>query len=162
MMRKTAIITTGIVLAASLLAGCGSDSKKADAKSYCADLKAAAADISSFTASSGTPDFAKLQTVADKIKKLSETAPAKIAPDWKLLSDGLGGLVKALDDAGITLQDLIAAASTGKLPEGVTSEQVTALGAKVSALQTAGFTKASDNITADAKAECGIDLNKIS
>lgn len=162
MMRKTAILTTGLVLAASLLAGCGSSGdKKADAGGYCKDLKSAAADISSFTGAGGTPDVTKVQDVADKITKLAAIAPDRIAGDWKLLSDGLNGLLSALDAAGISLQDLAKAAATGTLPEGVTAAQASELGAKVSALQTANFTKAGENITADAKKECGVDLKKL-
>src|SRR4051794_24933151 len=122
-MRVTVILST-MVLATGLVAGCGSGGDKgssgssgkagASSSGYCADLKAAKADFSSLNAD--TPDFSKLNDAIKTFHELAGEAPAAVADDWKTLDDAFSTLEKALDDAGISMDDL-AAITRGEMPK---------------------------------------------
>jgi len=158
-MRTTAILST-LVLSAGVLAGCGGGGDdSSSSSSYCKDLKAAKAKFATF--SSSTPDFDKLDDAIATMHDLADGAPSSVADDWKILDDGLQAMEKALDDAGLKISDL-GAISAGQLPEGMTAEELTAIGPKLqeafSGLSGDEFTKATDAIEKHAKSECGINL----
>jgi hypothetical protein len=165
-MRRAAILTAGLVLSTGLLAGCGSD-KGSDSTtptssgsgSYCDQLKAAKADVSSLTSENGDPDFSKFDQIVAKMKQLQAVAPSDVADDWKTIGDTLDKLTKALDDAGIKLDDLMTAVSTGKLPPGVDQTKLVALASQLQSLSSADLTAAGDAITKNAKEQCGLDLS---
>jgi hypothetical protein len=70
---------------------------------------------------------------------------------------------KALADAGLKIEDL-GAITAGKLPPGMTAQQLQTIGPKLqtafSGLDTPEVQKAGDAIEKHAKSECGVDLNK--
>ena len=171
-MRVTVIVST-VVLSAGLLAGCGSsdgdDKASADkstgdkgssAGDYCDQLKDAKADFD--TLESDTPDFSKFDDAIARFHELADGAPSEVADDWKTLDGALSAMEKALADAGLKIEDL-AAITAGQLPEGMTAEDVQALGPKLqtafSGLETDEVEKAGDAIEKHAKSECDIDLN---
>jgi ABC-type glycerol-3-phosphate transport system substrate-binding protein len=168
MFRRTTILTATLLLATGVLAGCGSsddDTKKssgssASSDSYCGLLKSSEDDISAFTSNTGAPDLAKFDEVIKVVEKVAAKAPDEVSDDWKVITDALDSLTAALDDAGTNLQDVITAATTGKLPDGVTQEQLVALGSKLTSLQSGDLQKAGDAITANAKSDCNVDLKK--
>jgi hypothetical protein len=86
-----------------------------------------------------------------------------VAEDWKTLDSALSAMEKALADAGLKIEDL-AAITAGNLPEGMTAEDVQALGPKLqtafSGLETDEVKKAGDAIEKHAKSECDIDLSE--
>jgi predicted small secreted protein len=172
-MRVTVIVST-IVLSAGLLAGCGSsegndkagadkstDDKGSSAGGYCAELKDAKADFG--TLESDSPDFSKFDDAIARFHELADGAPSAVAEDWKTLDSALSAMEKALADAGLKIEDL-AAITAGNLPEGMTAEDVQALGPKLqtafSGLETDEVEKAGDAIEKHAKSECGVDLSK--
>jgi hypothetical protein len=172
-MRVTVIVST-IVLSAGLLAGCGSsdgndkagadkstDDKGSSAGGYCAELKDAKADFG--TLESDSPDFSKFDDAIARFHELADGAPSEVAEDWKTLDSALSAMEKALADAGLKIEDL-AAITAGNLPEGMTAEDVQALGPKLqtafSGLETDEVKKAGDAIEKHAKSECDIDLSE--
>jgi hypothetical protein len=171
-MRVT-VIMSAVVLSAGLLAGCGSgdgddksgadkgDKDKGSSASgdYCTQLKAAKADFDTFE--SDTPDFSKFDDAIATFHELADEAPSEVADDWKTLDGALTQMESALEDAGLKLEDL-GAITAGQLPEGMTADELQALGPKLqssfSGLDTDEVKKAGDEIEKHAKAECGVDL----
>jgi hypothetical protein len=159
MRTRTPAVLSTLVLGASLLAGCGGGGNSTDA--YCKDLKAAKADFSSL--GSSTPDFNKFDQVISTFHKLAKSAPTEVKPDWQTLDGALTTLQKDLADAGLSLKDL-GPISQGKLPDGMTQDQLSALAPKLQTafgkLENDKFQKASDKIEKHAKSTCKIDLAK--
>jgi hypothetical protein len=174
-MRVTAIVSTVVLsagLSAGLLAGCGSSDDKAGADKstgdkgssagdYCAQLKDAKADFD--TLDSDSPDFSKFDDAIARFHELADAAPSEVADDWKTLDGALTTMEKALSDAGLKIEDL-GAITAGNLPEGMTAEDLQAIGPKLqtafSGLETDEVEKAGDAIEKHAKSECGVDLSK--
>ena len=171
-MRVTVIMST-VVLSAGLLAGCGSgdddksgadkgDKDKGSSASgdYCTQLKSAKADFDTFE--SDSPDFSKFDDAIATFHELADDAPSEVADDWKTLDGALTTMESALEDAGLKLEDL-GAISAGQLPEGMTAEELQALGPKLqssfSGLETDDVKKAGDEIEKHAKSECNVDLS---
>jgi hypothetical protein len=104
-MRTTAIMSA-VVLSAGLVAGCGGggDGSSSGSSDYCKDLKAAKADFGSLDSSS--PDFDKFDDALNRFHELADEAPSDVDADWKKLDGALTTLEKALDDAGLTVEDL--------------------------------------------------------
>lgn len=162
-MRKTTMMTAGVLLTASLLTGCGSDGdgdSKSGGDDYCATMKKAAAEIKAFTADDANPDFSKFQDFIDKAEELADEAPSEIKDDWKVVLGAMDDLTSALDDAGISIEELMAAATTGEMPDGVDMQKLTELGSKLQTLTSDKTEAATDAIDKHAKDECDIDLSK--
>ncbi|MBW8749971.1 MAG: hypothetical protein JF565_00915 [Propionibacteriales bacterium] len=167
-MRVTVILST-VVLGAGLLAGCGSSGDKAgsgdkggsSASGYCKDLKAAQSDFT--TLNSDTPDFTKLDDAIKTFHKLADEAPSAVDDDWKTLDNAFSTLTKALDDAGISMDDL-AKITSGQMPEGMTQDDLAALGPKLQStfgsLDQDAVKKAGQNVEKHAKSVCKVDLTK--
>jgi hypothetical protein len=167
-MRVTVILST-VVLGAGLLAGCGGSGDKAgsgdkggsSASGYCKDLKAAQSDFT--TLNSDTPDFSKLDDAIKTFHKLADEAPSAVHDDWKTLDDAFSSVTKALDDAGISMDDL-AKITSGQMPEGMTQDDLAALGPKLqstfSNLDQDAVKKAGENVEKHAKSVCKVDLTK--
>ena len=104
-MRKTTMMTAGVLLAASLLSGCGGGDgdKTSSGGGYCATMKKAASEIKAFTADDANPDFSKFQDFIDKAQELADEAPSEIKDDWKVVLGAMDDLTSALDDAGISI-----------------------------------------------------------
>ena len=164
-MRKTAGILTGLVLACGVLAGCGDDDggngAGGSSESYCDQLADAKEDINAIT-SSGTPDFSKFDDIVGTMRDLAEDAPDEVADDWKVMTDGLDAITDALDELGITLEELMTSMGTGQLPEGVTQEELIAVGEELEGLAGDKMDEAGDAISEHAKTECDIDLDETS
>ncbi|MBO9521855.1 MAG: hypothetical protein J7518_09985 [Nocardioidaceae bacterium] len=157
-MRKTAILTAGLLLGASLLGGCGGgDDKGSSSKGYCDLLKDSQSELNTLSGND-VPDAKEFEKFLDRADDLAKEAPAAVKDDWKVLDGTLDDLQKALDDAGITLQQLSEAAS-GKMPEGLDASKLQALGTKLQGLSSEKLTKATAAIQKHAKDECGVDLD---
>lgn len=159
-MRRSAAIAAGLVLGAGLLSGCGGDdgdSKAAGGGDYCDTLKAAAKTVQSFTGDSS--DFSKFDDFIDAAKDLEEQAPSDLADDWKIVIGGMEDLTAAVEDSGITLEQLMAAATTGEMPPGVDQAKLMALAPKLQSLSGEEMEAATDAIDKHAKDECDVDLS---
>jgi len=160
-MRRSAAIAAGLVLGAGLLSGCGGDDSdaKANGGDYCDTLKTAAETVKSFTGASSTPDFSKFDDFIDAAHDLEEQAPSDLADDWKIVIGGMDDLTAALEEAGITLEQLMAAATTGEMPPGVDQAKLMALAPKLESLSGEEMEAATDTIDKHAKDECDVDLS---
>lgn len=159
-MRRSAAIVAGLVLGAGLLSGCGGDDDAAKVGgNYCDTMKSVAQTVKSFTGGGGTPDVSKFEDFIAAAQDLQEQAPADLADSWKVLNDAMGTLTAALEDAGITLEQLVAAVATGQMPEGVDQAKVTALVPKLQELSGPELDAATDAIDKHAKDECDVDLS---
>lgn len=156
-MRKFTVSTAGLALGVALLAGCGDDGGgSAAGGDYCDQLKDAKAEFDSFESSE--PDFSKMDEAFDTMKQLGDDAPEEVADDWKVVDSGITTMTDALDDAGITFEDL-GGLSSGEMPEGVDMEKLQELGPKLQELNSEEFQTATDNIEKHAKDECDVDLS---
>lgn len=163
-MRKTATITAGLLLGASLFAGCGSDdgdSKSSSGGDYCDKLKSLASDIKPFTAENAEPDYAKFGEFIDNARELADEAPSEIEDAWKTMLGGMDALVDALEDAGIELEDFGKIAE-GDIPEGVDPTKLAGLGEKLQELNGEDMEAAGEEISKHAKDECDVDLDSAS
>ena len=148
-MRKTLTALAPLALLAGLLTGCGGSESSA----YCEDLKADKAEFETLAGG----DVGKLGDAFAALHKLADEAPDEVADDWKTLDEGITTMEKALDEAGITLDDL-AAMQKGEMPEGVDMAAVQELGPKLEEFGGAEMTEASQAIDKHAQDECGVTL----
>ena len=159
---RTTVILSSVVLAASLVAGCGSsgDGKNASGGGYCKDLKAANATFDTFSSSS--PNFDKLDDAFKTLHKLAGEAPSAVDDDWKTLDGALSSMEKALSDAGLKASDL-SKITAGQLPDGMTAAQLQAAVPKLqtafSGMDTAKVKSATDAIEKHAKSVCNVNLS---
>lgn len=159
-MRKTTLLAAGVLLGATLLTGCGGDGDSSSSSGYCDTLKKAAAEIKDFTANDSSPDFSKFDDFVDQAEKLADKAPAEVKDDWKYVVDAMGDLTDALDEAGVKIEDLMSAVTSGQMPEGLDPEKLTELGTKLQGLTSEKLTEATDAIDKHAKDECKVDLSE--
>jgi hypothetical protein len=157
-MRVNLVIGAAVLtLATGLLAGCGGGGGGGSSASggYCDELKT---DKAYFAALSGSDsDASKLGDAFGRIHSLAGDAPANVAADWKTLDGAITTIESALNSAGLTPDDL-AGLQSGKVPPGVDLSKLQALAPKLEQLSSSGVSKAADNIAADAKKSCGVDL----
>ncbi len=156
-MRINAVIgSLTLAFTATLLAACGSDgSGSSSSGSYCDELKA---DKTYFESLSGSnADLSNLDTVFAKVHTLAGDAPDSVSDDWKTLDDAISTIETAFKDAGIKASDL-EAMQKGQVPKGVDMSKLQELAPKLQALSSGDVTTAANNIAADAKKNCGVDL----
>ena len=158
---RTTVILSSVVLAASLVAGCGSsdDGKSASGGGYCKDLKSAKDTFDSLD--SNSPNLDKLDDAFKTLHKLADEAPSAVDDDWKTLDDALTSMEKALSDAGLKASDLTKI-TAGQLPDGMTAEELQAAVPKLqtafSGMDTEKVKSATDAIEKHAKSECHVSL----
>ena len=156
------VLVAGLVLATSVLTGCGGGDDGAaagptDTESYCTELKA---DKQYFTAfSGGDADPSKLGEAITKFHELADAAPDDISSEWDVLDGTLSEIERALSEAGISTEDL-AGLQSGEIPKGVDMAKLAALAPKLKSLNSTELQDAAEKIQTHAKSECGIDLDK--
>src|SRR5262245_17977716 len=154
---KVVIGTVALTLAASVLAGCGSDSGDSSSSGdYCQELKSDKAFLATFTGSN--PDLSKLDEVFQRMHTLADDAPDDIASDWKTLDEALTTIETALKEAGLKPSDLDDL-HNGQPPAGVDPSQLQALSSQLQALDSTDVNEAATRIATHAKDTCGVDLN---
>ncbi len=145
-----------LALTATVLAACGSSgSGSSSSGDYCSELKADKAYFESLSGSNA--DLSNLDQVFSKVHTLADDAPDNISDDWKTLDDAISTIENALKDAGIKPSDL-AAIQKGQVPPGVDISKLQALAPKLQSLNSSDVTDAANNIAADAKKSCDVDL----
>lgn len=155
---KLSLALAGTALLAGTLTACGgsSDGNNASGGSgsdYCKDLKSASATFGSLSGG----DTAKLDSAFATFHKLAGEAPGAIKDDWKILDKAIETIQKALADAGLKFSDL-SKIQAGQTPKGYDPSKLAALVPKLTALNNANFTKASNAIEAHAKNTCKVTL----
>jgi hypothetical protein len=155
MRLKLALGSATLALIAGLLAACGSSGGSSASGSYCDELKSDKAYFESLSGSSS--GVGNLDQMFAKVHSLANDAPANVADDWKTLDDAITTIESALKEAGIKPSDL-AKMQNGQVPPGVDISKLQALAPKLQALSSSDVSTAADNIAADAKKSCKIDL----
>jgi hypothetical protein len=155
MRLKAVIASTTLGITATLLAACGGGGDSSSSGGYCDELKADKTYFESLNGSNA--DLGNLDQVFAKVHTLAADAPSNVADDWKTLDGAISTLESALKEAGIKPSDL-AALQNGQVPQGVDMSKLQALGPKLQALNSGDVSTAADNIAADAKKTCGVDL----
>ena len=157
---RTTVILSSVVLAASLVAGCGGGDDKGASGGYCKELKSAKATFD--TVGGSSPDLTKFDDAIATLHKLADDAPSAVEDDWKTLDDALQAMEKALADAGLKATDL-GKITSGQLPDGMTAEELQAAVPKLqeafSGMDTEKVKNATDKIEKHAKSECDVDLS---
>jgi hypothetical protein len=145
-----------LALTATVLAACGSSGGSSSSSGdYCSELKADKAYFESLSGSNA--DLSNIDQVFSKVHTLADDAPDNISDDWKTLDDAISTIENALKDAGIKPSDL-AAIQKGQVPPGVDISKLQALAPKLQSLNGSDVTTAANNIAADAKKSCDVDL----
>jgi hypothetical protein len=150
-MWKTSVALGSLALVAGLSAGCTSDDASAADSAYCTDFKA---DKTKFQALTGD-DIAKLGDAFEEIHQLAGEAPEEVADDWKVIDDAFTAFTDALEEAGVTFDDL-AVMQTGEIPDGVDLADLEALAAKLESFGGPEMEKAGEAIERHAKDKCGV------
>jgi hypothetical protein len=133
-------------------AGGGSDPGSA----YCTALKDAKAKFKTLNLT-GLNDNQFKQVTAE-FDALGAAAPAEVKDDWSTVSTALKQVYQVLADAGLSFSDL-QSLSSGQLPKGVTAKDMAKVGKQLTkSMQGSGFQAAATRITAEAKAECGVNM----
>jgi hypothetical protein len=158
-MRINVLIgSTALVLAGSVLAGCGSQGTSDTGASgdYCSQLKADKAYFSGLSGSN--QNFGNLEEMFKRVHSLAAAAPSDVSSDWKTLDTAVTTMENAFKEAGIKPSDL-ASMQKGQMPEGADLQKLQALGTKLQSLSSSDFTSAAQAIAKNAKDQCGVDLN---
>jgi hypothetical protein len=158
-MRINVLIgSTALVLAASALAGCGSQGNSDSGASgdYCSQLKADKAYFSGLSGSN--QNIGNLEEMFKRVHSLAAAAPSDVASDWKTLDTAVTTMENAFKEAGIKPSDL-ASMQQGQMPQGADMQKLQALGTKLQSLSNSDFTSAAQAIAKNAKDTCGVDLN---
>lgn len=154
---------TGVAVAALLLgsvAACGDDGGGgdgggggADAASYCDDLKDAQEQFKSLAGPDADP--AQIDDAFSTLQSLGDEAPEEVAGDWKVMTEGLDQVEQALDEAGVSLEDMQSGDALNELDPAAAQK----LAQEFSNLDSQEFSDAQEAISKHAKDECGVDLD---
>jgi len=152
----TTTALAGLALAGTFVGACATDDDPASgAGAYCSELKSDKAYFQSLSGSD--PDLARLDQAFTKMHSLAKASPPAVAKPWATLDGAVTAIEDALDEAGITVDDLVAMQG-GDLPADVDLDKLTALAPKMEALGGKEVEEAADKIEDHAKDECGVDL----
>lgn len=135
------LLVVGLTVAGAACGGGGGSTS-----SFCDAVKDAQADFADFEEFDGTDTTNLKETftqAASAFEKLADAAPSEIKDDMKVLNDGMQDFLKALEDADWDVFALMM------------DEEAAA---KLEVMNSDEFQTASDNVTAFAKEECGVDL----
>jgi len=149
--KKTLGLACAALLAATLTACGGDDGGSASSGAdYCDTLKEAKSDLEAIDSKLNQDNFDK---VAERAQQLEDAAPDEVKGDWATYNDALDTFTGALDDAGLSIDDL----SSGEMPDDVDPSKLQDVQEK---LQDAGkdISTATENIKQHAKTECDVDF----
>jgi hypothetical protein len=92
--------------------------------------------------------------VISQLRDIGDDAPSEVADDWEVLVGGFDTFQQALEDAGLSLEDLADPQSMNNLdPKAL--QQLTQ---QLKSLDSKQFEQAGENISRHAEAECGFKL----
>ncbi len=130
----------------------------AQGDAYCSTLK----DVGERTF---TLDYFALDSAADftdlpiNISELKTSAPVEVKAAWVVLGDEYDRFAELMDDADLSIDELLYWDDNGKLPANVQQKQFAQFFRKLMALDHTKVAKAAHTIVAHARAKCGIDLD---
>jgi hypothetical protein len=155
--KKLATGMAGALLLLASLTACGGDddggggsSSSSSSGDYCDDLQSAKEKFESL----GDPDSGELGDAIDTLQQLGDEAPDEVAGDWQVLTDGLTKFQDALDEAGVSMDDL----SDPQALKDLDPDTMQNLTEVAQSMSSEDFAAASKNIEDHAKSECDVDL----
>ncbi|HYJ66556.1 MAG TPA: hypothetical protein VEX15_02720 [Nocardioidaceae bacterium] len=154
----------GIVGAVVVLVGGGlllyflvfsGDDDESSGGDYCSLLEDNAEKFAGLTSGDIDPETA--EEAVSVVHEIREAAPDEVADEWASIDDPLQDFQQALDDAGVTWEDIQQAQGPDDVPESVATaaEQ---LFSEFSQLDMSAINQTIDDHAQD---ECGIDLQEI-
>ena len=149
-MKRFGILAATAVLGAGVLTGCGGDGDD-----YCDTLSSARDDFSAV----GSGDIDSIDDFRDVTSDLADSAPDEVADDWRTIQKAFEDLESAMDEVGVSMEDLDAMSADGEMPDGVDQEDLMALGEELQGIGD-GINESGDAITEHPKESCDIDLNE--
>jgi hypothetical protein len=154
-MKRSLALITGALLAASVLASCGDDSKSGGGSGtddYCARVVAYKAKADEFGAIfSGTPDAAKVEeaytTMQSMLHGLESGAPDEIKADVTTMSTAIDSVVKIMAQYDWDLTALGTAPEMAELQQTLSGSEMNDASARLEAFSTGTCGIASDTST---------------
>jgi hypothetical protein len=119
---------------------------------YCESLKDARDRLQALEGQGG--DTAAFEEAISALRGISDEAPANVAGDWRVVIGGFDTFVQALDDAGVSLEDLSDPQAMGDIKP----QELQQLQQKLGSLDSKKFKQAGSSISEHARSECGFDL----
>ncbi len=100
-MRRVIAATVSTAISVAVLSACGGGS---DTDAYCDAIKSTQKDLASVDTTAPTNDafsdaLSAMQDIADK-------APSSSQDEWQSIADKLAAVQKALEDAGLSVEDM--------------------------------------------------------
>jgi hypothetical protein len=120
---------------------------------YCDALRSAKDKLDDFEGDDA--DIGQFDEVVVELRGIGAEAPSEVADDWEVLLGGFDKLQQALDDAGLTLEDLADPKAMNELDPQVLQQ----LTDELESLDSKQFEQAGNDIARHAKAECGFKLD---
>jgi hypothetical protein len=148
-MRRLLAVTAVSMLALTSLTACGGGGDSTDA--YCSaidDAKAKFNDLNNI-------DPSQIGEVATTFGDIAAKAPDSVKDQWASLDDAFTQLTDALGDLGIDPSDLTDPSALA----GIDPQKLQDLQSLSSKLNSSDLSTATDDITAEVKSDCNIDLN---
>jgi hypothetical protein len=137
------------LVAALLLSvtGCGGST----VDDYCKDLSEHRKQMADMVASESPT---ALMSRLPMLRELADKAPEDLRDEWRTFVDAVGGLDKALDDAGVKASEF----KDGQPPAGLSQEDRKAIADAVSQLRTDEVVQAASGIEQQARDVCKINF----
>lgn len=151
---RATVLATVLAVGLVVSACSGSDGGDGDAKAYCTDLKASAAEVKALSGG----DLDGLDRAFGTARRLADEAPPAVSEDWGTIDQAIEDVQGALDEAGLTIADLQKIQSGGELPAGVDLAELGGLSKVYADISGPEFASAQDAIVAHAKKACDVDL----
>jgi hypothetical protein len=121
---------------------------------YCDQLRSAKDRMEDLGGPSS--DVGEFDQVVAELRQLSDVAPSEVGDDWQVLIGGFDTLQQALDDAGLSMEDLADPQSMQDLDPKVLQQ----LTQQLEGMDSKQFEQAGNAISQHAQAECGFALDE--
>lgn len=156
-MNKTLGAGAAALMTVTVLAGCGG-SGSSSGGSYCDDIKTASNQLSGLGSGSSFT-AGKFDAVNTAVHKIADEAPSTIKSQWTIVADQFDALIKAISDAGLSMDDF-GKLSQGGTPPSIDPAKLTALTNALKNFDAQGLSAATSKIQTQVKSDCNFDLNK--
>ena len=119
---------------------------------YCESLKDGRDRLQALQGQGG--DTAAFEEAISALRAIKDEAPANVAGDWRVVIGSFDTVAEALDDAGVSLEDL----SDQQAMSDIKPQELQQLQQKFGSLDSKKFKQAGSSISEHARSECGFDL----
>lgn len=157
-MKRQIFLAAAAIATVITAAGCAADGAPPSGvpeSTYCesfADSRSAFQDMASGHIVSFEAAFAVFHDLAAQ-------APPAVSSQWATLDGAFGAFEKALDEAGMDVEQLDAVVSEGKVPEGVDVFEMQRLMGQMERFGSTEFAAAAGAIEKHGQDECGVDVS---